>query len=47
MGLIVEIDNVYVVISTIDDILPNREETILDNSFTKLCVANAPKLTGE
>ena len=47
MGRIVEIDRVYVDTSMTDFRSPNKDETIDDTSFTKLFVANAPKLTGE
>ena len=43
----VEMDNVYVVTLMTDLRSPNSVETIDDTSFTKLFVANAPKLTGE
>ena len=43
----VEIDNVKVATSITELRSPKSEETIEDISFTKLFVANAPKLTGE
>ena len=43
----VEIDNVNVVTSITELRSPKIEETIEEISFTKLFVANAPKLTGE
>ena len=46
-GLMVEIDNVNVVTSITELRSPKIEETIEEISFTKLFVANAPKLTGE
>ena len=47
IGLIVEIDRVYVVTSITELRSPKIEETIEEISFTTLFVANAPKLTGE
>jgi hypothetical protein len=46
-GLIVEIDKVNVVTSMTELRSPKIEETMEEISFTKLFVANAPKLTGE